>query len=523
MDFLTGFFNTIQNYLGVPQGVLIRKNYPYNGNNTVDGYDITENDYISVILDITVDDICIGNSPLSYTCADETPESVRVKTDQLCEEFNKIMKWTARDLCVKGYSIYTASVVKEKNEQLTEGTSADILKLMPFLDAVEFFMDKNGEIVVYNAETKEKENLDNIVLFINYDKTSLSKIKDSKFVSDVADKKLLFSVKPTPMQLKKVASAVKSLGMCESALLRYREQMSRIARFMTVDVGVSQGDQTDNVVDGISSAINADSLSLMTSEETCLFNDAIPVIPHRRGYGKPELQSDIPQYDLKELGDIDYFLSKVSLMTRFPATYIDFSKTIDSGVATLIKGDIRYSKLCESVRTCINDTINKYFRTADNFKDYDILFALNTSPDSADADRVTALSDITDITDRMHTFIIQDGEGDVDIMRKRLELLKVMVGSKCSSVEVSNFFDKEQEYLDLLEQISEQSEFESVAGLDEERGGMDLPRPSAPQRDFDRESPIATTESTETEEAEPTTKSVGGGDTVELFPLGANE
>lgn len=517
-----GFLQGIMNYLGVPQGVLLRKNYGVNGN-TNSNFDITANDYISTILDITVDDICIGDSPLTYTCSETTPDSVRNATNQICDEFNKIMKWTARDLCQQGFSLYTASVKKMSSDEIErsdENSIQEKLLLLPFLDSVRFYMNNDGEIIVYNDDEKSTVNLDNVVLFINYDKTCLTKL-DKDRVDFKIDDSIIFEVTPLPMQLKKIAGAVKSLGMCESALLRYRTQMSRIARFINVDVGTSQGDQADDVSDAISSAINADSLSLMTSDDAMLYNDAIPVIPNRRGLGKPELVTDIPQYDLKDLGDIDYFLSKVTLLAKFPATYIDFTKVLDSGVATTIKGDIRYSKLCKSVRSVINNTINKYVGSSKNFAQYEVTFLLNSAPDSEDADRNTALSDITQITDDMHRFVLGEGDGDVKSMRTRLALLQTMVGNKCITEEVSEFFRVENEYLDEMESDMESSGFDTMMlgendgeGLG---GGVSRPRPTM-------NAPMGGQRG-ESAPTEPTVKetTVSSGDTVETFPLGANE
>lgn len=511
-----GFLQGIMNYLGVPPGVLLRKNYGVNNTNK-SSYDITENDYVSTILDITVDDICIGNSPLTYTCSENIPDTVRSATDQICEEFNKIMKWTARDLCVYGYSIYTAEVIKKEDDEIENGDIKEKLLLLPYLDNVEFYMNKKGEIVVFNTDETKKVNLDNIVLFINFDKTCLRKIENEGDKQKI-DKSILFSVSPMPMQLKKCASTVKSLSLCESALLRYRTQLSRIARYVNVDVGTSQGDQADDVVDAISSAINANSLSLMSSDDTMLYDDAIPVIPNRRGLGKPELECDIPQYDLKDLADIDYFLSKIALLAKFPATYIDFTKVLDSGVATTIKGDIRYSKLCKSVRSCINDTVNSYVKHSKNFKDYDIVFLLNTSPDSEDADRNTALSDITTITDEMHRFIIGDEvSGDTVSMRARLDLLKNMLGSKCTSTEVADFFDVENQYIDTLEEEQDMNDFSELSMEGDEGfgavGGLGGgSRPTPPP-----------TSGEATGEPKPTVEVTSEGEAYETFPLDANE
>ena len=67
-----------------------------------------------------------------------------------------------------------------------------------------------------------------------------------------------------------------------------------------MDVGVSQGDTQQDIVDGISSAFNSDSMSLTPMNDYMNFDDTIPVLPNRKGVGKPEYTEEIPNVNISE-------------------------------------------------------------------------------------------------------------------------------------------------------------------------------------------------------------------------------
>ena len=90
------------------------------------------------------------------------------------------------------------------------------------------------------------------------------------------------------------------------------------------------------------------------------FDDTIPVLPNRKGVGKPELTQEIPEVNIDKLADLEYIMSKIFLQTRFPKTYADFSTNIDSTAASTIRGDVRYARVVSYARTKIEDTINDY-------------------------------------------------------------------------------------------------------------------------------------------------------------------
>ena len=60
------------------------------------------------------------------------------------------------------------------------------------------------------------------------------------------------------------------------------------------------------MVDTISSAINANSTSLVRGTSYQEFDDNIPVLPNRKGLGKAEIVSDIPSqqtYQIWQMSD----------------------------------------------------------------------------------------------------------------------------------------------------------------------------------------------------------------------------
>lgn len=430
--------NLMSNYLGVPPGTHIRKA----GQTDVTG-DQMENDYISTILDITTDDICIGNSPLSFESKYIMPDKVNEHVTSICDSLNGVLRWVARDLCSIGYSVYDTVVSKKSGKLL----------LFPYLKPVEFYMDDEGEILIYDVGDKKKCNLDNKLFFINYDKSSFVEV-DKMNEDATLPKNIKFLVNPVPMQMKSCKRTIKYITLGENALARYRTQLSRIARFVTVDVGASQGDKQQEIVDSISSAINADSMSLnMGDDSETEYEDGLPVVPHRHGIGQPDLKQDIPNYNLKDLGDLDYWLNKLTLLMRFPATYMDFTKNIDSSVATTLRGDLRYARLCESVRTKIEDTINKYFNSSEKFKRYGIHFIMAVAPTTEDADIIDTLSEFVSGTNGLYGFVMGDGEEEpVQSKLDRLELLSHIFLGTCSNKRITEWFSKMRTILERMKE-----------------------------------------------------------------------
>ena len=118
-----GFAQMILNFLRIPPGTSLRKrdNETKNESNN----EFMEHELIKTIVDITADDVCLGNSPLYYTGGDE---SINDKVDDVFKQFNKVIKWVAVDLLKTGYSVYKTQVIDGK------------FIIIPYIGVVSFFL-----------------------------------------------------------------------------------------------------------------------------------------------------------------------------------------------------------------------------------------------------------------------------------------------------------------------------------------------------------------------------------------------
>lgn len=83
---LEAFSQTILRWLRIPPGSSLRKaDGPSTGPSASS---LKDNDYIQTILSITVDDICIGEEPLSINYDSNTPEDQVLKLKEIKDELN---------------------------------------------------------------------------------------------------------------------------------------------------------------------------------------------------------------------------------------------------------------------------------------------------------------------------------------------------------------------------------------------------------------------------------------------------
>ena len=297
-----GLITSIQNYLGVPMGATYRpassKDNETSGDNS-----LKEMDLIKSIVSITVDDVCIGSSPFYYKTGEPVDNAARSKFDKILRELNSIAKWIAYDLLVDGISPYKIKVVGKE------------IYIYPILDKVKVILNSRKEVIL--LDENDNKIIDALV-FVNFDRTSLAKIEGKNYE---------FSITPKSIQLSNVAETGKELAMVEKAILRYRRDLSKILRFVSVEVGASQGTKQQELLDNVSSGINANSLSLETTVSD-LFDDEIPVFPTRKGLGKPEIEEHVPSANISELADLDHVLGKLFLGMKFPKTYADFTQAL---------------------------------------------------------------------------------------------------------------------------------------------------------------------------------------------------
>ena len=133
----TGFLINVANLLGLPLGAKRAKvsNPISKGVQEKPFYEETRlKDFLNSIIDITKDDICIGEVPLFYkTTKKRIGKELRDKIDNLTEELNKIIDGAAIGILKKGYAVYTYKIYKEDNKEN--------IYFYPLLGEIALFLD----------------------------------------------------------------------------------------------------------------------------------------------------------------------------------------------------------------------------------------------------------------------------------------------------------------------------------------------------------------------------------------------
>lgn len=378
----------LRGVLGLPPGVT-RLTSAARGGRSLTGddgglYDIADDGFVNSIVDITADDVCVGHSPFYLTGLESllSPE-LRARLESLCSALNGIARWAAVDLLKSGLSMYELHQRKDPSVKVT------IPSLLPFCEAVRLFLCSDGRIVVFSAEG---ELLESLLLFLNYSKESLVAVdKDSLGWDFPKDFDVRYEVMPEPIQLKNLSGISADLFYQERALYQRRQKLARVLRLVSVDVGNLSGDKTQELIDDLSQIINADSLSLNGGMGSGMlpgqmFDDAVPILPNRNGKGVPTIVSDIPDFDIDKIEDVNHTLSKFFLAARFPKTYADFSTQLDSSTVSLLRGDIRYARMVGGCRSLMEDAVNAWFRITPELYQSEVSFKLVKLPTSEDSD-----------------------------------------------------------------------------------------------------------------------------------------
>lgn len=163
--------------LRIPPGTVVRHADGPSTSSANYGKDPATNEYVDMIVSITVDDICIGEEPLSLNYSTQTPHSIAVKFDQIRDEFNTVVKWVARDLCLSGVSIFSASISKDNK-----------LLLLPYIDPVDLYLTKEKKVVAFPLDSSNKVSsktqVKDLLIFVNYNKSDLVAIEDVTLKGD---------------------------------------------------------------------------------------------------------------------------------------------------------------------------------------------------------------------------------------------------------------------------------------------------------------------------------------------------
>lgn len=412
-SFLIGLAST----LGIPLGSKRRS-----ADGKSEESSIETNDFINSIIDITRDDVCIGETPLFFKSSfRRLPKNFKDKVEELLKELNTIVSWVALDVLKTGTSIYHIELSEEGK-----------VKFIPFLGEHDVYLTKDKEIIVVsNGKTVE-----DVLVFLFYEKDMLeiAKLKEHPDI--------LFKVKTVGLQLKNAKASLTDLQGTERFIARARAMM-RIVRYATVEVGISKSDRQQEIVDDVSEGLNSNSMDMPQDPH---FDDQIPVFPMSKGVGAPKVETDTPNFDLGQLSDLDYNLSKLFLSMRFPKTYADFSQNLSPTAVSLIRGDIRYSKLIGKARSIIENTINSWVSTVPSLKEKNIQFHLTALPTPEADDVTTTLQSFADFTSNAMQFII-DGSTTADAAYAKLKALTSLFAEQTNIKSVERWSDSIKEVI----------------------------------------------------------------------------
>lgn len=441
----TGMVSMLRDFLQVPLGAKYRKANSNGDSDSMNYRDISQIDFIQSILSITVDDVCIGTYPLFYKTQTEISPIQKAMLDELTLSVNSEIRNIAWDLLSLGYSAYKVHVDAIKKRVFLYPQIDDNPKIVLSRDKkLKYFKDADGT-------TPESD----ILLFCNYIKMDMTPCDDDN---------LAYVIEPRPIQLANIRNTVRDLLITDQSILSYRRQLSKVVRFATVEVGASQGDQQQTVVDNISEGLNANSSSLEAYNAPDTFDDQIPVFPTRKGIGEPKLTTDIPNFDIGQMKDLDYDLSKIFLGMKFPKTYSDFQEALSPTAVSLIRGDVRYSRMIKATRAIIEQVLNDKFSTLISVIYAGVQFKLTEIPSSEDDDVITSLSGYTDFLTEANEFIFgAEPLSEVD----KIEQMRILLGNSANLPSV-------ERWLNYLEGIASKRNTEtSVEGEDSDLG-LDL-------------------------------------------------
>lgn len=441
---IQGLVTMIQQITGIPMGAQIKR-VSESGNSQEDWARkvLERNDFVASIVDITVDDVCLGQTPFYYASKKPIPEGIVSMLDRLNDQFNSVAKWVARDLLTKGASVYTLKV-KEKG-------GVKIPLLFPVLGTLEYYLNYNKEVVV----TKNGKRVNDTVVFLSYDKDSLC---------EVEGKSTYFQITPKPIQLAHVGEATQELLLVERSIQRYRRDASRVIQFANVDVGLSQGNSQNDAIDAIASPLNANSISLEMSTAD-MFEDSLPVIPNRRGIGKPDIEQHVPNINIQDMADLDHVLSKLFLAMKFPKSYADFQDALSSTAVSLIRGDIRYSRMIMSVQSLMVTTVNKAVNVVNDVRRNGIEWKMTAIPNPEDDEVVSALQQYSDFIDAAYTFIVTNSE-TAEEARRKVSMYESLLGDATSLKSIQMFFNVIKKQIDTMPKEKDTSVVEDEEDID---------------------------------------------------------
>ena len=225
------FIINLANTLGIPLGAKYLKGSRTNKSQESGSFieDSRVRELLNTVIDITKDDVCVGETPLFYkTKKKRFGKDLREKVDNLTAELNRIISGAAVGILKKGYAVYTYTVYQEDSR---------FIILRPVVKPVEIFLDYKNDVKVYN---EEGVLIENVLAFLFYEEDDLQEVEDTE------TSKGMFKVNPKGLQTKNAKQAMEDLSATERAIQKLRGQM-RYIRFATVEVGLNQGDKNQEM------------------------------------------------------------------------------------------------------------------------------------------------------------------------------------------------------------------------------------------------------------------------------------
>lgn len=379
---------------------------------------------LDTIVSMTVDDVCIGKAPLFASSHKRVGRSLRERINNLTLALNNIVRWAATDLCKQGFSVYK-TIFNDKTGDFS---------FYPYLGEVSIYLDKNLDFIVFD---KDQKRLRDCLCFVYYDKSCLSE-ETTKINGLSSD---LLRITPVGIQFKNALQAARDLAFIEKQIQRLRSQL-RIVRVAQVEVGRHQGDDEQNLVNEFSGKINAESIDLTSND---YFNDDIPVVLTNRGVGNIDIKEHTPNMDIGNLTDLDYVLSKLFMGLRFPKNYADFTQNLGDTAVSLIRSDLRYSKLIESISAVIENTVNKFVQDIPNLVKSDLKYKLTRIPNSETDELLNALNSSTDFTST--AWQLFSSSEDLQTALKLLDSVQTLFSATTNVKSVDNWVSKMKEAL----------------------------------------------------------------------------
>ena len=117
----------------------------------------------------------------------------------------------------------------------------------------------------------------------------------------------------------------------------------------------------------------------------------------------------------------------------------------------MIRSDLRYAKLCNSIRTLIEKTINEFVSRTQSREKYNVVFSLIQLPTSEDDDVLQAMSNYTDVVSEIEGLVM--GDDPEEPIEQKIHRLKSLLGLVNASIKSPVIQDWYNDFLDYLEEL----------------------------------------------------------------------